>query len=259
MNIIVLIKQVPATDSQIEIAADGVSIRRDALNLVMNPYDELAVEEALRIREIHGGRVTLLSVGPDSAKDALRTGIAMGADEAMIIDDAALSGIDGLVTARLLAAAIRRLPYDVVIAGQRAVDDEQYLVGPAVAAFLGIPAMTLVTHQEIADGKIRCRRAIDGGTLVLEAPLRALFTTQRGINEPRYTSLKGVMKAKKTAIPALSPNELGIDAAALVPKVLVRALQPPPKRPEGHLIDGANVQEKVRNLVSVLQKEAGLF
>ncbi len=259
MDIIVLVKQVPATESLIEIAGDGLSIKTDAVKWVMNPYDEFAVEEAIRIREKEGGSVTVISAASDAgvkAKETLRVGLAMGADKAMLISDPAVAGCDGLGIARLLAAAVKDLPHDLIIAGQRAVDDDNYIVGQAVAENLKMPAVTLVVKEEIADGKIRCHRTVEGGTVVLEAPLPALITTQRGLNEPRYTSLPGIMKAKKKPIEEKSLADLGVDAADLAPKARILALKKPPDRTGGRIIEGESPAEKAQALVKALREEA---
>lgn len=197
MDIIVLIKQVPATEIMISIADDKKSVNTDNAKLVMNPYDELAVEEALQIKKTHGGSVTILSLGTDKAVEAIRTGLAMGADNGILINDPAAKDCDGIGTAKILAAAIKTIPHDLIIAGQRAVDDDNYTAGPGVAEFLNIPHISFVIKQEIKDKTIRCTQTIDGGTAVVEAPLPVLLTTQRGLNEPRYASLPGIMKAKK--------------------------------------------------------------
>jgi electron transfer flavoprotein beta subunit len=259
VDIIVLIKQVPATESLIEIAGDGVSIKTDAVKWVMNPYDEFAVEEALRIREKQGGSVTLISAGSAAgpkAQETLRVGLAMGADKAIFINDPAVAGCDGLGIARLLTAVIKDTPYDLIIAGQRAVDDDAYLAGQAVAENLKIPAVNLVVKEEIADGKIQCHRTVEGGTVVLEAPLPALITTQRGLNEPRYTSLPGIMKAKKKPIDVKTIADLGIDPADLAPKAKILALKKPPERGGGRIIEGETPAEKAQALVTALKEEA---
>jgi len=181
VDIIVLLKQVPDTNMPVAIAGDGKSIDRSAVKWVINPYDEFAVEEALKIREKHGGTVTILSVGGDKVSEAIRTALAMGADTGVLINDPAAADCDGMGIARILAAAIRQMPHHLIIAGQRAVDDDGYAVGAAVAEFLGIPHISLVIKQDIVDGKIRCTRTVEGGTLVHEAPLPALFTTKARI------------------------------------------------------------------------------
>ena len=186
MEIVVLLKQIPATESIIEIADDGVSIKKDDIKWVVNPYDEFAVEEALQIRDKQGGTVTILSVGSQQAVDAIRTALAMGADKGVLIDEPAAETFDALGIAKIITAALKDIPYDLIIAGQRAVDDDNAQVAQAVAEFLQIPHISLVVKEEINDGKIQCQRTIEGGTLTYEAPLPALFTTQRGLNEPRF-------------------------------------------------------------------------
>lgn len=257
MEVVVLLKQVPATESLIAVGDDGQSIKTENLKWVISPYDEFAVEEALRIKEAHGGKVTILTVGPDKATEAVRTALAMGADEGVLINDPAAQGLDGLGTAKVLAAALKDMPYDVLIAGQRAVDDDNFLVGTAVAEYLGIPNISIVNQQEIADGKIKCRRTIEGGTVTIEAPLPALFTTQRGLNEPRYASLPGIMKAKKKPLATKSLSDIGLDPAEVSEaKAKVMSMQPPPERKGGRLIEGETAAEKAAELVKLLAEEA---
>ncbi len=260
MDIIVLLKQVPATESIIQIAGDGRSVRTDDVNWVINPYDEFAVEEALRIREKQGGTVTIVSAGTPKASESIRTALAMGADRGVLVTDPGVYSCDGLGTAKILSTAIKTISFDLVIAGQRAVDDENFLVGAAVAEFLDIPFVSLVTKQEIADGKIQCHRSIEGGTSVIEAPLPVLFTTQRGLNEPRYASLPGVMKAKKKPIDTKTLADLGInDPAVLKPLSRVIAMRPPEKRKAGKLIDGPTPGAKAAELVRLLHEEAKII
>jgi electron transfer flavoprotein beta subunit len=257
VEIVVLLKQVPATESLIAVADDGQSIKTENLKYVISPYDEFAVEEGLRIREAQGGKVTVLTVGPDKATEAVRTALAMGADEGVLINDPAAQGLDGLRTAKVLAAALKDMPYDVIIAGQRAVDDDNFLVGTAVAEYLGIPNISIVNQQEIADGKIKCRRTIEGGTVTLEAALPALFTTQRGLNEPRYASLPGIMKAKKKPLATKSLSDIGLDPAELgEARTQLLSMQPPPERKGGRIIEGETAGEKAAELVRLLAEEA---
>jgi electron transfer flavoprotein beta subunit len=252
VEIAVLIKQVPATESLIEIADDGLEIKTDGINWVMNPYDELAVEEALQIRAAAGGTVTVFSLGPEKAVETLRTALAMGADTAVRIDpeDKAL---DGLAAARVLAGELEKGAFDLIIAGHRAVDDDNFQVGPAVAEFMGIPHISMVIRQEITDGKIRCTRTIDGGTMVLETELPALISTQRGLNEPRYASLPGIMKAKKKPIDTRALSETGTDPGE--PMVKTIAMRLPPQRKGGRIIEGDSAADKAAALVKALREE----
>ena len=257
MNIVVLLKQVPSTESFIEIADDGVSIKIDDLKMVINPYDEFAVEEAIQLKEAHGGSVTILSVGREKTIESIRTALAMGADSGVLIQDPAIEGCDSLGIARILTAALKEIPFDLIIAGQRAVDDDGFQVGVAVAEYLKIPHVSMVIKEEIIDGKIRCHRTVEGGTVILEAPLPALFTTQRGLNEPRYASLPGIMKAKKKPLDIKTLADIGLDAEkAGKPMTRIVAMKYPPEREGGTIIDGDSAQAKAAALVKILHEES---
>jgi len=262
MNIVVLVKQVPDTESLIQIAEDGVSIKKQDIKWIMNPYDELAVEEALRIKEAQGGTVTILSFGPEKTIEAIRTALAMGADQGVHIKDPAAEGSDSLATAKLLAAALKNIPYDLIIAGHRAVDEDNYQVASAVAELLGIPQVSIVNKAEVADGKITCHRTIEGGTVVMQAALPALFTTQRGLNEPRYASLPGIMKAKKKTVDVKTVADLGVDAASVGAanrKVKIKALNLPPQRQSVRMIQGETAAAKAAELVKILHEETKII
>jgi electron transfer flavoprotein beta subunit len=262
MDIVVLVKQVPDTESLVQIAGDGVSIKKEEIKWVMNPYDELAVEEALRIKEAKGGSVTVVSVGPQKAQETLRTALAMGADKGLHVNDPLAEGSDALGTAKILAAAVKGLPFDLIICGQRAVDEDNYQVGAAVAEFLDIPQISLVNKAEVLDGKVRCHRAIEGGTVVVEAPLPALFTTQRGLNEPRYASLPGIMKAKKKPLEVKTLADLGVEPSAVGAagrKLLVQALRLPPERKAVRMIQAETPEATAAELVRILHAEAKLI
>lgn len=257
MDIIVLLKQVPSTESMIEIDGDGVSIKPDGIKWVINPYDEFAVEEALRLREVHGGSVTIVSAGKEKAAEAIRTALAMGADKGVLVADPALENCDGMGTATVLAKAVKDLPHDLIIAGQRAVDDDNFLVGAAVAEKLGMPLISMVFKEEVKDGQITCHKTVDGGSVVVEAALPVLFTTQRGLNDPRYASLPGIMKAKKKPLDTKSLADLGVDPAAVSdPKTKVVGLKTPPERTAGQMIEGESAAEKAAALVKALHEEA---
>ncbi|MFC1829295.1 electron transfer flavoprotein subunit beta/FixA family protein [Thermodesulfobacteriota bacterium] len=257
MEIVVLLKQVPATESYIGISDDGRSIKTDDIKWVINPYDEFAVEEALRIKEAHGGTVTLLSIGTDKAVEAIRTALAMGADKGILINDPVAQACDGLGIARILAAALKSEPFDLIIAGMRAVDDDNYQVGPAVAEYLDIPHISMVVKAEIESGNIRCTRTVEGGVVVLEAPMPALFTTQRGLNEPRYASLPGIMKAKKKPLDVKNLSDIGVDTTLIeTSKTKITAMKYPSERKGGITIQGDSAQEKAAALAKLLNEEA---
>ncbi|MEA3280705.1 MAG: electron transfer flavoprotein subunit beta/FixA family protein [Thermodesulfobacteriota bacterium] len=257
MEIIVLLKQVPSTESFVEIAEDGISIKKDDIKFVINPYDEIAVEEAIRLKEAHGGSVTILSAGTDKTAEAIRTALAMGADKGILINDPAIEGCDALGTARILAAVLKDTPFDLIIAGQRAVDDDNFQVGLAVAEFSGIPHIAMVIKQEITDGKIRCQRTVEGGSVTLEARLPVLFTTQRGLNEPRYASLPGIMKAKKKPLDIKTLEDIGLDSEKTgKPMTRITAMKFPSERKGGKIIEGESAREKAAALVRALREEA---
>ena len=264
MNIIVCLKQVPDTETQIKIGSDGVSIASDDIKWVMNPYDEFGVEEALKLKEKFGGEVTVVGLGPKRVTESIRTSLAMGADKGILICDNALEGSDTLGVAKAIAAAIKGMEYDLIFAGQRGVDDDLGLVGASVAEMLNIPQISLAVKVEAAaDGKsIKVSRPVEGETLVIETPLPALVTTQKGLNEPRYASLPGIMKAKKKPLAEKTLSDLGLDAGEFGPgarKIKILELAPPPKRAEGKIIEGENPQEKAAELARLLHEEAKVF
>lgn len=263
MNIVVLIKQVPDTESQIEINPDGVSINTEDIRRVINPYDEIALEEALRIKEQHGGKVIVLCLGAQKAAEAIRTAFAMGVDEGILILDTIFDGSDALRTIKILAAALKPIEYDIIIAGLRSVDFDNSQIGPGLAEILDIPFIGMVVKQRIDNGKITCSRTIDGGTAVLKATLPCLFSTQRGLNEPRYTSLPGIMKAKKKQIEIKSIDELGIgelgidDIGIKNAKVGINGLYIPTQKRHLALVEAPTVKEKAAALAKIIHSDIG--
>jgi electron transfer flavoprotein beta subunit len=175
--------------------------------------------------------------------DSIRTALAMGADKGILINDPATVNCDSLGTAPCSCRGYKTLPYDLIIAGMRAVDDDNYQVGPAVAEYLGIPHISMVIKEEILDGKIKCHRTVEGGTFVVEASLPALFTTQRGLNEPRYASLPGIMKAKKKPLEIKTLADIGLSIDDLgKPKTSIVKMSFPPERAGGKIIDGESAR-----------------
>ncbi len=261
MNIIVCMKQVPDTEAQIKIGPDGKSIAESDIKWVMNPYDEYGVEEALRLKEKFGGEVTVIGLGPKRVAESIRIALAMGADKGILITDPALDGSDSLAVAKALAAAIKTVSYDIIFAGQRGVDDDSGLVGAAIAEFLDIPQISVITKLEVAaDGKtVKANRPVEGETLVVEASTPVLVTTQKGLNEPRYASLPGIMKAKKKPLDEKNLAALGLNAAEFgkdARKLKIVALTPPPQRAAGKIIDGDSPQTKAAQLAKLLHEEA---
>jgi len=257
MKIVVCVKQVPDTETRVKIAPSGTAIAEtDVANWIVSPYDEFAIEEALRIKEAKGGEVVVLTAGPDRAQAALRTGLAMGADSAVHVKDAALDATDTLGTARALAAAVRSLaPFDLVLCGQQGVGGDHSQVPGMLAELLDLPQVTVVVKLELQDGKAVATREIEGAQEVWETSLPAVISAQRGLNEPRYASLKGIMAAKKKPITALDAAALGLDAAALQPKTRLVALELPPPRPAVRLIEG-EPGAQAKELVRLLHEDA---
>jgi electron transfer flavoprotein beta subunit len=257
VKIVVCVEQVPDTETRVKVAATGNAISEpDVQTWIVSPYDEFAIEEALRIKEAKGGEVVLVSVGPERAQQALRTGLAMGADAAVHVKDAALDATDTLGTARALAAAIKTLgAVDLVLCGQQGVGGDHSQVPGMLAELLDLPQVTVAVKVEIGDGQATVEREIEGARETWTTPLPALVSTQKGLNEPRYASLKGIMAAKKKPLTVLDLAGLGLDAAALAPKLRVTKLELPPARPPVRLIEG-DPETQARELVRVLHEEA---
>lgn len=261
MNIIACIKQVPDSETQIKIASDGKSVAQEDIKWVMNPYDEFGVEEALQLKEKFGGEVTVVGLGPKRVTESIRTALAMGADKGILVIDDALEGSDTLATAKALAAAIKDLEYDLIFTGQRGIDDDMGLVGASLAEFLDIPHAAVVTKLEVAeDGKsLKAHMPVEGQTMVFESSTPALITAQKGLNEPRYASLPGIMKAKKKPLEEKSLGDLGLDAGEFgeaARKLTIVELTPPPAREAGKIIDGDSPEAKAAELARLLHDDA---
>jgi electron transfer flavoprotein beta subunit len=244
VKIAVCIKRVPDTETKIKIRENKTGIDASGVNFVLNPYDEYAVEEAIRLKE--KGKATEIAVlcyGPAEASKEIRTALAMGADSGILIKDAAASEKSPDAVAAVLAAALKGIPFDLLLFGKQAIDDDASGVGPMVAARLKIPVVSFINKLDLQDGKVVARRDVEGGTEIFETKLPCAFTAQKGLNEPRLPALKGIMKAKKMPIQELAP-------AAVANKVEVVQLQLPPPRAGGKVLgEGeAVVPELVRRL-----------
>lgn len=259
MNVVVCIKQVPDTEQPIRVKPDGSGIEEQGLNWILNYYDEHAVEEALRVREKHGGTVTVVCVGPARASEALRTALAMGADEAVHVADPALEGADHLGVARVLARVLGQLRYDLVLCGRLATDDNASVVGSALAEYLGLPQATAISKLDIQDGLATVEREVEGGVEVLQVPLPAVFTVERTINEPRYPTLPGIMKAKRKEIRTFTLPDLGLSAEEVGPeaaRVRYARFEPPPRREAGRVVTPDSPEEGARLIAEFLQETA---
>lgn len=253
MNIIACVKQVPDTEAQIKVKADGSGIEEGQIKWVMNPYDEFGVEEALKLKEKNGGDVTIVCLGPARAMETIRTALAMGADKGVHICDPAFDSADAFVVANALAAVIKTLPHDIIFCGQRAIDDDSGQVGAMLAEALNAPQLTIVTKLEFAGSSVKVIRPIEGAQLSIETALPCVVTCQKGLNEPRYASLPGIMKAKKKPVDVKNAAAIGVatDAKATVAKTV-----PPPARPPGKIICGDEPAQKAAELGKLLREEA---
>ena len=212
MNIVVLVKQVPDTESERKLVAGSGTLDRAAADGVINELDEFAIEEGLRIAEAHGGEVTILSVGPARAGESIRKALSMGADKAVHVLDEAIAGSDALVTSAVIAAALGRVGFDLVIAGAESTDARTGVVPAMLAERLGVPQLTQASQVEVSGSEVRVRRMSDDGYDVVAASLPAVVSVLEKINEPRYPSFKGIMAAKKKPLETLSLSDLGVDA-----------------------------------------------
>jgi electron transfer flavoprotein beta subunit len=247
VRIAVCVKRVPDTEARIKIGADGKSIDEAGVKFVLNPYDEYAVEEALRLKEKAGaGEVAVIALGGDAAQETIRTALAMGADRGVLLK-ADRTPLDPLVVARALAEELKPGGFDLILCGKQAVDDTSHAVGVLVAELLGIPSVAAVAKLEIADGKGTAEREIEGGVEVVSFALPAVVTAEKGLNEPRYPALKGIMAAKK--------KPLEVKPAVLTPAGLdVIELAYPPERQAGRIVgEGADA---VPALIDALRTEA---
>jgi electron transfer flavoprotein beta subunit len=240
MNIVVLVKQVPDTYSERKLRdADG-ALDRDASDAVLDEINERAVEEALQLKEAHGGTVTVLAMGPQRATEAIRKALSMGADAAVHVSDEALAGSDAVGTARALAAAVRTVgDVDLVLAGNEASDGRSAAVPAMVAEVLELPALTHARTVAVEGTELTVRRETDDGVVVLRASLPAVVSVNEKINEPRYPSFKGIMAAKKKKVTTLSVGDLGIDPAtvgAAGALTAVTAVAPKPPKAAGEKV-----------------------
>jgi electron transfer flavoprotein beta subunit len=256
MKILVMVKQVPDTATQIKVGGDPKSIDTAGITWIVSPYDEFALEEALRIKEKRGqGEVVAVSLGPDRVKETLRSCLAMGADRAIHLLDPAWAAADTLTCAQALAAVIKREAPALVLCGRQAIDDDMGAVGAQVAEILGWPCASFIVEEAVDEpGKtIRVGRQVEGGLEVFDLPLPAVVSAQKGLNEPRYPTLKGIMGAKKKEIKDVKGADLGLSPAA--PSLSILTLEALPPRPPGRILPGEPA-EAVQALVRALREDA---
>lgn len=250
MNYVVLLKQTFDTEEKIQI--NNGQIQEDGVEFIINPYDEYATEEAIRLKEAHGGEVTVVAVGPDRTESALRTALALGADRAILVDDATLFG-DEYTTAQVLAAVVKNLNPDVILGGNVAVDSGAGQVAVRVAELLGINHIATITKLEINGTNVRAERDVEGDLEVIETSLPVLVTAQQGLNEPRYPSLPNIMKAKKKPLDRFSAGDIAVTISGSKTEVIDQFL--PPKKEAGKILAG-DTAAQVTQLVQLLKTEA---
>jgi electron transfer flavoprotein beta subunit len=212
MNIIICLKQVPGT-TEVKINSQNHTLIRQGIKNVINPFDTYALEEGVRLKEKHGGKATAISMGPPQAMDMLREAISLGADDAVLLSDAAFAGADTWATAYTLAGAIRKLgQFDIIICGRQSTDGDTAQVGPELAEMLGVPFVAYVGQvEEILHGEIRVRRLIEEGHEIIQSPLPLAITVTKEINLPRLPSLRGIARAKSARIPTWTAQDVGLD------------------------------------------------
>ncbi|MDR6998345.1 electron transfer flavoprotein subunit beta/FixA family protein [Neobacillus niacini] len=251
MNILVLMKQ--TFDTEEKIVLQNGTISEKGVNFIINPYDEYAIEEAIQLREEHGGEVTVITVGPERSENALRTALAMGVDKAVRVDSEDLN-LDQYSTAKILEAVIKNRDFDIILGGNMAVDNSSGQVGPRLAEALNIPQMTTITKLEIDGNRAIVERDVEGDKEVIIVSLPVLVTAQQGLNEPRYPSLPGIMKAKKKPIERLEIGNLEFDEVLEV-KTIPTEIFFPPKKGAVRMLNG-EIKAQVSELAVLLRSKS---
>jgi electron transfer flavoprotein beta subunit len=250
VNSAVIMKHVPDSEALIKVKPDGSGYVKEGVKFVMNPYDEFGVEEALKKKEAAGaGEVTIVSLGPERSVEAIRTALAMGADKGVLLKIGEDEYTDALGVAKALAAELKGGDYKLIFCGKQAIDDDMAQVGPMVAELLDLPCVTVVTKVEVSGDKAVLTREIEGGKEIVEVKLPAVVACQKGLNEPRYASLPGIMKAKKKP---LDIKDAKLEAA----NSEITKWEAPPQRPPGRIIEGDDAAAKAKALVKALREEA---
>lgn len=252
MKIAVCLKQTFDTEAKIKLTGDG-QIDSAGVNLIINPYDEFAVEEALRIKEKLGGEVVVVSTGPAQVQESIRQALAMGVDRAVLVSDPAVAPTDHSQVAAVLAKVLANESPDLILTGWVAIDDNAAQVPGRLAEILNLPQVNMAVKIEIGDGKATVTREAEGATEIVEVGLPAVITAQKGLNEPRYPSLKGIMQAKKKELKTLTAADLGVELGASRVKIIQYSL--PPARQAGKKIEGEPA-EAAREVARLLREEA---
>jgi electron transfer flavoprotein beta subunit len=256
LKIAVCIKAVPDTESKIQIASDKTNIDFAGLKFIASPYDEFAIEEALKLKEKHGGETVSISVGGAECTEVLRDSLARGIDSAIHCQDAEFANMDPLNTAKVLAAAIKDGGFDVVVAGWQGVGGDNSQVPSMLAELLGWPQANVVVKFEVEGTNFKAEREIEGAHETVEGPLPVVITAQKGLNEPRYPSIKGVMAARRKEIAVKDAAALGLSGVgASNNKMKIKVMAEPPARPQGRVLEG-DTDAAIKQLVQLLRTEA---
>ena len=257
MNIYVFVKKVPDTESRIRIDQDANSIIEEGLSFVINPYDEIAVEEALRLKEAGEATVTVFSLGSDESIPILKKALAMGAEEAVLLRDDLAESYDGLRTARIFVQALKTKysDYDLLLFGKQSVGADNSQVPAMVAELLGLPQVNVVTKLEIDGNAGTAYREIEGAVEKVSFSLPAIISAQKGLNEPRYETLKGIMAAKRKDIPVVDVQELGLGGDELISQLELIKMESPPQREAGKVIE-EEPDVAAKKIVEYLRKDA---
>ncbi len=260
MNICVFVKRVPDTESKIRINHETNTIVEEGLSFVLNPYDEYAVEEALRLREAKGGQVTVFSVGTEENTVVLKKCLAMGADEAVLIKDEAGETYDGLRTAKIIAQVLKKkfADYALLLFGKQSVGADNAQIPAMVGELLGVPQVNVVTKLEIESNEGVAHREIEGALEKVSFSLPVIISAQKGLNEPRYETLKGIMMAKKKEIPVITIQKLELNEEELAAQLEIVRIESPPEREAGKVIEDEPA-EAAKKLVEFLHQEAKLI
>jgi electron transfer flavoprotein beta subunit len=256
MNIFVIMKRTFDTEEKVSIKAGQVS--EDGATFIINPYDEYAIEEALKLKETHGGEVTVVTVGEEEAEKELRTALAMGADKAVLINDEDVAKGDQFSTATILAAYLKDKEVDIILAGNVTVDGGTGQVGPRLAEELGISAVTMITKLTVDGNKAMIERDLEGDLEIAEVALPVLVTCQQGLNEPRYPYLPGIMKAKKNPLETLELDDLDLDEDDVQAKICSVDIFSPPAKAVGKVLKG-EINQQVNELIQLLRTEAKII
>lgn len=254
MNIYVIMKK--TFDTEEKITLQNGKINEDGAEFIINPYDEYAIEEAIQLRDANSGEVTVVTIGGEESEKELRTALAMGCDKAVLIntEDDLLDG-DQYTTSKILAEYFKDKDADLILGGNVAIDGGSGQVGPRLAELLDIPYVTTITKLEIDGNKATVVRDVEGDSEVIETTLPLLVTAQQGLNEPRYPSLPGIMKAKKKPLEELELDDLDLEEDDVEPKTKTIEIYMPAKKEAGKVLQG-DLDAQVKELVSLLRNEA---